>query len=134
MLQYWPLTNDLYYNKVSLRPTVPNHFYCGNRAESIQHARLRTHCSSLREHIFSKNIVLDPYCQCGEIETSEHYLLHCPLYAPQRQILLHDLSNITTITAQILLHGIDVSDTTTNSYIFTSVHKFITTTKRFSSN
>ena len=22
----------------------------------------------------------DPYCQCGSYETSEHYLLDCPLY------------------------------------------------------
>ena len=45
--------------------------------------RLRVNFSHLREHKFRHNFLdtLNPLCSCGlEIESTKHYLLHCPFY------------------------------------------------------
>ena len=52
----------------------PSYFNSGSRLGQIYHARLRTHCSSLNEHLFTKNIVDSPLCVCGEVENTHNYL------------------------------------------------------------
>ena len=59
----------------------PRYFTVGFRFAQIQHTRLRTSCSSLNHHLFSKNIINDPYCQCGSVETTKHYLFECQRYS-----------------------------------------------------
>ena len=44
---------------------VPSYFYVGSRLDQILHARLRMKCSSLKEHLFLKNIEPSPLCVCG---------------------------------------------------------------------
>ena len=48
---------------------VPKYFYYStDRKSHIMHSRLRTHCSALNEHLYSKNIIDNPHCLCGQIE------------------------------------------------------------------
>ena len=54
---------------------VPVYYSSGNRLLQIHHTRLRTKCSSLNQHLHSKNIINDPLCACGSVETTHHFLL-----------------------------------------------------------
>ena len=56
----------------------PSYFSSGSRLGQIYHVRLRTHCSSLNEHLFTKNIVDSPLCVCGEVETRTIICLTVP--------------------------------------------------------
>ena len=49
---------------------IPNYFFCGSRLGQILHARLRMHCSLLKQHLYLKNIKPDPHCICGGVETT----------------------------------------------------------------
>ena len=55
----------------------PRYFTVGDRFAQIQRTRLRISCSSLNHHLFSKNIINDPYCQCGSAETTKYYIFEC---------------------------------------------------------
>ena len=58
--------------------------------------RLRLGLSHLREHKFRHNFnnTIDPYCTCliGNIESVEHFFLHCPNYCSLRRILFDNLN------------------------------------------
>ena len=47
-------------------------------------------CTTLEANTLTitKNIVDSPLCQCGAIETTEHYLLNFPLYNVHRQLFI----------------------------------------------
>ena len=53
-------------NKNIRRP--PNYYTVGDRFAQIQHTRLRTSCSSLNQHLFSKNIISDPYVFVAQLK------------------------------------------------------------------
>ena len=120
-----------YLRKIMIKLLFPLLFYQGHRAPAIQHARLRMHCSSLKEHLYSKNIINSPLCLCGGIENTTHYLLFCPLFNVQRTVLLNNLPATASVTTNTLLFGMDTLDHDTNSTIFEHVQHYITTTKRF---
>ena len=69
-------------NRNSETHTYPKYFDVihTTREGQIYHARLRLECSSLKHHLFNKNIVADPLCSCGAVETTSHYLLTCDNY------------------------------------------------------
>ena len=53
--------------------------------------------SHLREHKFKHNFqdCLNPVCSCGlDIESTSHFLLHCPAFNDERYTLLGTLNNI----------------------------------------
>ena len=56
---------------------IPTYYFDGNRIGQIYHVRLRTNCSSLNEHLFSKYIADSPLCVCGEVEDTNHFLFNC---------------------------------------------------------
>ena len=105
--------------------------------------RLRLGLSHLREHKFRHNFndTIDPFCLCGtnNLETSEHFLLHCPTYACLRRKLFDNLHNNNilllplekSIIVQILLHGSDNYNTSMNKIIISTVIDFIIQSKRF---
>ena len=47
----------------------PIYFNAGTRRGQILHTRLRLECSSLNAHLYRKNLVPEPTCQCGAILT-----------------------------------------------------------------
>ena len=68
------------------------YFDFGSRKEQIIMARLRLKCSSLKDHLFQKNIIDSGLCTCGKIETTAHYLLHCSNYIFIRNETIQTLS------------------------------------------
>ena len=114
--------------------SVPRYFSVGDRFLNIQHSRLRTHCSNLHEHLFSKNIIADPSCLCGEVETTEHFLLHCPQYDIQRSTMSNSLSHHAPLSLSLLLYGNSELDYQSNVSIFKAVQQFIKSTRRFELN
>ena len=112
----------------------PRYFTVGFRFAQIQHTRLRTSCSSLNHHLFSKNIINDPYCQCGSVETTKHYLFECQRYSQLRQEMLNEISKYCTPSLDCLLFGDDhLNHRSCKSDVFMAVQKFIFESKRFKS-
>ena len=87
------------------RTSIPKYFYTGNRKTQILHTRLRTKCSSLNSDLYSKNITESPFCRCGQVENSHHYLLCCPFDIAQRNELFNAVSEYQTISLDLLLYG-----------------------------
>ena len=103
---------------------------------------LRLSLSHLLEHIFKYSFQdsPNPLCKCGaEVESTSHFLLHCPIYSNDRSSLLSAIRNIDSklleITdfslTQILLYGNPSFDIITNSLILNATIDFILSTKRF---
>ena len=118
-----------YLNRGILNP--PNYYCIGNRREQALHARLRTNCSSLKYDLFRKGLIQNPYCQCGEIETSQHFFFHCPLYLHIRTQLTNTITNISVPSLELYLYGNTLLPLETNVCIFEAVQKFIVQSKRF---
>ena len=91
-------------------------YYCHNPKGIRLLTRLRLGLSHLRKHKFKHSFqdCLNPLCFCGnEIETSTHYLLHCPTYTKERMTLLNKIKSINcgilefsdAVVTEILLFG-----------------------------
>ena len=120
--------------KSHLRSTVsrkPLYFYIGTRLGQVLHSRLRMECSSLNFHLYRRNIVNSPNCACGSIETTEHFLLQCPLFDNPRQQHIGSLNPQTQLTTHLLLFGSPELTIIQNTDIFLSVQKFLLSSKRF---
>ena len=90
-----PVVKQLRVPASNLQPqnnTKPNYYYIGTRLEQILHARLRMQCSFLNHHLFRKDIVNSPFCQCGATETTAHFLLHCPRHNATRLRYIHTIN------------------------------------------
>ena len=60
---------------------VPIYYYFGSRKEQVKYCRLRLAISDLNNDLFRRHLLEDPIRSCRyTAETSEHFLLHCPLY------------------------------------------------------
>ena len=110
---------------------VPPYYYIGNRETQVVHCRLRMGMSNLNYDLYTRHLSNDPSCACSfPNETSEHFLLHCPLYTRQRAITISSIPP-HQISIQNLLHGNTLLDTETNAKIFETAQRFISLTKRF---
>lgn len=116
-------------NTVDLKK--PSYYFIGERIGQIHHSRLRTNCSILKEHLFTKNIVNDPQCACGAIETTSHFLLECNAFDEIRQDMFDEISPFCEPLLDILLFGCNTLNEEANTCIFKSVQKFILRSKRF---
>ena len=121
--------------KSNLQPqnnTKPNYYHIGTRLGQILHARLRMQCSSLNHHLFRKNIVNSPFCQCG---ATAHCLLHCPRHNATRLRYIHTINLPINLNTDLLLFGsTDFTNTlNTDIHVFLDVQKFIISSKRFTS-
>ena len=111
--------------------TTPQYYNTGKRLGQIYHARLRTACSPLRQHLHSKNIVDSPYCTCGDIEDTHHFLLVCHQFTDLRQDLINSVSDIYLPNFNVVLCG-DISLTfDQNQHISKAVQEFIIKSNRF---
>ena len=116
---------------------MPSKFYfIGKRFGQIYHARLRTNCSSLNQHLFSKNLIDNPLCICGSVEDTYHYLLTCNRFSNLRQELFNKVSTICRPTLNVLLYGTcnDELSMEQNKNIFLAVQNYLLKTKRFQIN
>ena len=104
---------------------VPIYYSSGNRQLQIYHTRLRTNCSSLNQHIYSKNIIADPSCACGSVESTKHCLLQCPQFNQARTEMLNTLSTVCIPSLNVLLYGDNNLDTHYNKLIFETVQNIL---------
>ena len=91
--------------------------------------------SHLREHKFKHNFqyCLNPICSCGlDIESTLHFLLHCPTFNDKRYTLLSTLNNIdptllelTKSLSQTLLYGNTLFDKEKNTRILNATIEYI---------
>ena len=106
--------------------------------------KLRVDFSDLRDHRFNHGFrnCPSPTCRCDrEDETTEHFLMRCPLFSNPRDTLMrsisHILSNDITILphnhlTNLLLYGSTAYNCITNRLIIESAITYIKCTKRFS--
>ena len=97
----------------------------------ILHARLRMNSSSLNEHLFNRNLVYSPNCQCGHVESTSHYLLFCNKYTNLRNEFIFTINYHIPIDVKLLLFGSENLSEDENKDIFLKVQKFILKSKRF---
>ena len=95
------------------------------------HTRLRTNCSFLNQDLFRKTISDTSQCTCGSSETTDHFMLACPLYHVQRQELFRMVSLICPISVNVLLFGNSTESYENNVKRFEAVHNYIKQSKRF---
>ena len=65
--------------------------------KGVKIMRIRLGLSHLREHKFQHNLQesINPLCNCGhDIESTTHYLLHCPLFVNERSTFFSTLSSL----------------------------------------
>ena len=80
-----------------IRPFPRNVFNCNNHKGIRLITRLRVRMSHLCEHKFEHNFqdCLNPICSCGlDVESTPHFLLHCPTFNDERYTLLSTFNNI----------------------------------------
>lgn len=121
------LSLDKHYNPSNIK--IPKYYFDGSRRGQILHARLRMRCSSLKQHLFLRNIETDPFCSCGKVESNMHFLLECPKFHSQRTEFFHSLHYLPDCTT--LLFGDETKSYEFNKQLFTNVQKYILKTKRF---
>ena len=83
----------------------PPYYFSGSRLGQIYHARIRLNCSSLRYHLFQKNIIANIVYECGEIENASHFFLHYNVYRQLRHDLLDRVSTYCQPTANVFLYA-----------------------------
>jgi hypothetical protein len=112
----------------------PDWFYAGDRRWAIIHARLRLLCSSLNDHLYSQLHVVDsPECACGnQRETAKHFLLECPLFSIERDIMLQGLRALGfDSSCKNLLYGSLDYTKDVNCKAFLLIQEFICMSGRF---
>ena len=109
---------------------VPVYYYFGSRKEQVKHCRLRLAISNLNYDLFRRHLLEDPVCSCRyTAETSEHFLLHCPLYNSIRNKTINKLDeNERNINTH--LFGNDQLHLETNENFLAIVHDFLRQTDR----
>ena len=127
-----------------IRPHSNDVFNVSHSKGLIFLTRLRVGLSHLREHKFKHSFLdtLNPICICGfDIETLNHFFLHCPRFTNERQNFLLKSERIvpdilrkadTSITP-ILLYGDRSFSAEFNTNILSSSIDHISSTKRFES-
>ena len=118
-------------NKNLTKP--PKFYYNGDRFLQIQHTGLRTNCSILNGHLFSKNILSDLYCACGAIEYTKHFFFECQRYNRLRAVMLINSARYCVPNVSNILFGVANMDYQTNCQILASVLKYIQDSQRFKS-
>ena len=80
-----------------IRPSPSSTHNCFNTKGIKYLTKLSLGFSHLREHKFKHGALdsFNPNCNCGlNIETTCHFLLHCPSFINERTLLLNDVSRI----------------------------------------
>ena len=104
--------------------------------------RLRLGLSHLRDHKFKHSFLdcFNPICYCGQdIETTVHYLIHCPIFSDERSIFFNNIQSIDENVlirsdpkiSDTLLIGISSFNDTRNTSILNTTVYYILSTKRF---
>ena len=104
--------------------------------------RLRLGLSHLNEHKFKHgfNDTINPICICGgDIESINHFFLHCPEYSEARQTLFDNIQSIDKMLlsqnesslTHLLLYGDPKRNSNVNAFILNLATEFILSSGRF---
>ena len=106
-----------------------------SRHASVDHTHLRLGFSCLREYLFKINRCASSICECGlDSESVRRFLLFCPRYATQRNVLLASAASILGETwssssdarkLNFLLYGVKFLNYDINCALFREVQSFI---------
>ena len=122
---------------------VPVYFNYGTRSLNILHTKLRLGCSDLNADKFLIGISNTNKCQCGEIESAQHYLLECGINLVAKVTMLDSITDILLakglsqpvvddmLGVDLLLKGHPTLSINENERIFKCVQIFIGDSKRF---
>ena len=125
-----------------IRPTPNRAFNCHNPIGIKLITRFRLGLSHLRDHKFKHNFqdCFNPIC-CGskDIETTVHYLLHCPTFSDKKSTFFNNIQSIKenflsgsdSRISETLLFGISSFNDTKNTSILNTTIDYILSTKRF---
>ena len=125
-----------------IRPKANFLFNCLNPKEVKLITRFRLGLSHLRDHKFKHSFqdCLNLICSCGtEVETTAHFLLHCPNYLDERKTLLDSIKSVISnilersdsfINNVFLFDDISL-DGSSNAIILNATIIYITSTNRF---
>ena len=103
------LSLNIFKNSLKSNLITPRRYYnTGKRLGQLYHARLRTACSPHRQQVHSKNIVDSPYCTCGDIEDTHHFLCVCHQFTDLGRDLINSVSAICQPNFNVLQCG-DIS-------------------------
>ena len=123
-----------------IRP-VPNSTYNINDSKGLTSlTRLRLGLSHFGDHKFRHNFqdCVSPMCSCGQdIETTTHFLLHCPNHRCARKTLFHKINQVSgnilrqsdSTIKKILPFGDIKLDFGTNEILLMSTIEFISLTE-----
>ena len=125
-----------------IRPSPNSIFNCHNSTGAKLLTRLRLGLSHLRDHKFKHSFqdLLTPICNYRtDVETTTHYLLHCPLFSDERLILINNIwnigSNILNLNdsrfSEVLLFGNSSFSNSKNTFIINTTIEYIVSSKRF---
>ena len=125
-----------------IRPKVNSFFNCLNPKGVKLITRLRLGLGHLRDHNFKHSFqdCLNPICSCGiEVETTAHFLLHCPNYLHERKTLLDNIKSVLpnifeqsdSFINNVLLFGDASLDDSSNIITLNATINYIRSTKRF---
>jgi len=106
--------------------------WASNQSRTVETtmARLRLGHVGLAQHQFRFNLSESDKCPCGQVESIEHYLIHCPNHRYLRDRLVKKLMIVkVTPTISNLLGGGDF-DKATQRKITTCVMKYIRETNK----
>ena len=128
-----------------IRPSGSSVFNFNNLRGAKLLTRLKLGLSHLHQHKFKHGFQdrIKPICSCvNDIETSAHFLLHCPHYSNERSIFLNTIRNINwnifdkndlQITETFLFGDSSLNDKS-NIFILNATIDFLFVTKRFEVN
>ena len=125
-----------------IRPSSSNVCNCNNYKGIRIITRLRVGMSHFRELKFKHSFqdCLNPiYSCCLDIESTSHFLLHCPTFNDERYTLLSTLNKIDcklleltkSSLSQTLLYGKTLFDIEKNTLILNATTEYILSTERF---
>ena len=125
-----------------IRPSPNSVYNCHNPRGICLITRLRLGLSHLREHKFKHGFqdTLNPLYSCGnDVESTEHFLLHCLQFVNERRTVLTTLGNFncsllkhtSKVLTQTLLFGNTSLSPSDNSKILHTTIDFILSTKLF---
>ena len=121
-----------YLNTLKNVHRVPEYFNVGKRKTNIILTKLRNSCSSLHSDLFRVNLVNSPVCSCGYFtEDVVHFMLFCPNYQRQRDILQHKLDHLQPLDIAKLLFGDENLSQAANKIIMVSVQDYIHASGKF---
>ena len=121
--------------------TKPDRFFnCSNLKGIRLITGLRLALNHLRDHKFKNNFqnCLNLLCSCGSgVQSTSHFLLHCPIFLDKRHTLLNTLNSIyckileltDSYLTQTLLCG--SLDSETNTLVLNATIDYILSNERF---